>query len=151
MTTFYKKQGRRYVPVSEYDSEFHDSIREGTHLVVSRPGYTSRRFNVEPALAPMIAAGYIAEEKISKVIMDELAFKPEHGPLTPAQLEAWENYKQAMGDSLCRLSSNSIMNAVRAGVNEMVKESSKLMEYPSVKNSYDQFVLLSKLVSENKE
>ena len=35
---FYEKQGRKYVPVSEYDNDFLDSFTQGTHLVMSYPG-----------------------------------------------------------------------------------------------------------------
>lgn len=145
MTTFYKKVGRRYHPVSEYDSELMDSYPEGTHLTICRPGTRSRRYNVEPAIAPMIAAGAIAEERITKSIMDQLSFAPVHKPITVEQKEAWENMKKAYGEDLCRLSSGSISEAVRAGVNEMVKEAEKLLENPALKNSYDNFILLSKL------
>jgi hypothetical protein len=36
--TFYRKRGRRYVPVNEYDQELLDSFPQGTHLVMCYPG-----------------------------------------------------------------------------------------------------------------
>ena len=44
---YYEKKGRRYVPVAEYDNDFMDSLTKGTHLVMSYPGGTSRRFNIK--------------------------------------------------------------------------------------------------------
>lgn len=145
MTTFYKKVGRRYIPVSEYDSELTYAYPKGTHLTICLPGSSSRRYNVEPEFVPMIAAGGYAEEAITKVIMEKLSFAPETTPLTTEQLEAWEKFKEAMGENRCRLSSGSIMEAVRAGVNAMAEEAKELLENPALQNSYDNFILLSKL------
>jgi len=145
MTTFYIKKGRRYHPVSEYDSDLLDAFPEGSHLTICNPGIRSRRYHIDPALAPMIVAGSIAEDRITKVIMDKLSFEPESTPITPEQKEAWENMRKVFGEDLCRLKSGSVMEAVRAGVNEMVKEAAELLENPALQNSYDNFILLSKL------
>ena len=145
MTVFYKKQGRRYIPVSEYDQELNDAIREGTHLIISTPGKLTRRYNVDPSFAPMIAAGIIAEDAISDVIMKALSFTPERPPVTPEQKAAWEQMVEAWGDELCRLQSGSILEAIRAGIDEMVRHSAELLENPALKQSYDNFILLSKL------
>lgn len=56
-TIFYKKEGRKYVPVYEYDQELLDAFPKGTHLVQVYPGGSSRRFNIQPNYAAMIAAG----------------------------------------------------------------------------------------------
>ena len=82
---FYKKVGRKYVPVYEYDQTLMDSFPKGSHLVLCYPGGSSRRFNVDPAYAPMIAAGRVAEDAISKAIMDATEFSaypcmPPHMP-----------------------------------------------------------------------
>lgn len=36
--TFYRKKGRRYIPVAEYDSELSHSFGEGHSLVYCKPG-----------------------------------------------------------------------------------------------------------------
>jgi hypothetical protein len=51
---YYEKIGRKYVPVSEYDGDYHLSFPKGNHLVMCYPGGSSRRFNVEPALAALL-------------------------------------------------------------------------------------------------
>lgn len=145
MTTFYIKKGRKYLPVSEYDSELGDAWPEGTHLTVSVPGQCSRRYNIEPAFAPMIAAGKTAEDRITQVISDKLSFRPEQLPVTPEQHAAWENMRQVWGDEMCRLQSGSIGEAVRAGVDEMVQVATELMQNPALQNSYNNFILLSQL------
>lgn len=50
---YYEKQGRRYVPVYEYDSEFLDSFPKGNHLVMVYPGGSSRRYNIDPNYAAL--------------------------------------------------------------------------------------------------
>jgi hypothetical protein len=145
MTTFYKKVGKRYIPVSQFDSELLSAYPNGTHLTICIPGKSSRRFNIEPAFAPMIAAGGYAEEAIAQVMMEKLSLSPQKYPLTIEQKKAWENFKEVMGEDNCRLSSGSIMEAVRAGVNVMAEEAKELLENPALQNSYDNFILLSKL------
>jgi hypothetical protein len=61
---FYEKQGRRYVPEAEYDNELLDSFPKGNHLVMCYPGGSSRRFNIDPNYAAMIAAGRVAEDAV---------------------------------------------------------------------------------------
>lgn len=53
---YYEKIGRKYVPVREYDSDFMDAWPKGTHLVMSYPGGQSKRYNIDPNYAAMIAA-----------------------------------------------------------------------------------------------
>ena len=72
---YYEKKGRRYVPVSEYDNDYLDSFPKGNHLVMCYPGGSSRRFNIDPNYASMIAAGRVAEDAISKSIMDASALR----------------------------------------------------------------------------
>jgi hypothetical protein len=58
---YYLKEGRKYIPVSEYDSDLLDSFPKGTHIVMCYPGGKSTRYGIDPAYAPMIAAGRLAE------------------------------------------------------------------------------------------
>ena len=64
---YYEKRGRRYVPVAEYDGDFMDSYTHGTHLLMVYPGGQSRRYNIDPAYAPMIAAGRVAEDLVAQL------------------------------------------------------------------------------------
>jgi hypothetical protein len=92
---FYVKKGRRYVPHSTYSNEFCDAFPKGTHLVQSYPGGSLRRYNIDPAYAPMVAAGRIAEDVISKRLHDATEIRRntrnKETPLTPGQKAAWEN------------------------------------------------------------
>jgi hypothetical protein len=144
---FYEKVGRRYVPVSEYDSEYLDSFREGVHLVISYPGGQSRRFNIDPAFGPMIAAGRFAEDAISRRIMDVSAMrsKTDRKPLTPEQVSAWEALQAAFGDEMYPLEYCSYREAAEEGVKAMQIEAEKMLENPAVKKAWDNFMLVWQL------
>lgn len=147
---YYVKEGRKYVPVAEYDNDLMDSFSKGTHLVMVYPGGSSRRYNIEPALAPMIAAGRVAEDAISKTIMDASALRvPErHQPLTPEQKAAWEHLAGTFGQEKYALEWCSYREAAEAGVKAMQEEADKLMQHDSVRKAYDHFMLMCQLVKE---
>jgi hypothetical protein len=142
---YYEKVGRKYVPVAEYDNDFLDSFTKGNHLVMSYPGGTSRRFNIEPALAPMIAAGRVAEDAICRAISKAAELRPQRTPLTPRQKQAWEELAAAFGDELCTLQGLSIHDCAQAGVEAMQTEADKLMKNESVRKSYEHFQMMCEL------
>ena len=76
--TFYVREGRRYRPVREYDPEFMDAKPHGAHVTVVRPHGSITRYNIEPDLAPMIAAGTIAADAISEVLVRASEFRLDH-------------------------------------------------------------------------
>jgi hypothetical protein len=142
---YYEKVGRKYVPVAEYDNEFLDSFTKGNHLVMCYPGGTSRRFNIEPALAPMIAAGRLAEDAICRAISKAADLRPQRTLLTPRQKKAWEELAEAFGDELCTLQGLSIHDCAEAGVQAMQAEADKLLKNDSVRKSYEHFQLMCEL------
>lgn len=147
---FYKKVGRKYIPVSEYDNELLDAFPKGTHLVMSYPGGQSRRFNIDPNYAALIAAARVAEDAISKCIMDASALRvPEKNrPLTEEQRQAWENFNKAMGKEVYALEWCSYREAAEAGISAMIDEADKLMKHESVRKAYEHFVLMCELTKE---
>lgn len=150
---FYIKKGRRYVPHSTYSSEFCDSFPKGTHLVQSYPGGSMRRFNIDPAYAPMIAAGRVAEDKISEVIRKatDLRMTPRSTPLTPKQKKAWDNLVKEFGEEARYLEWPSAREACEAAVKAMVDEAEKLMQNETVKQAYEHFLLLCELTKTHKD
>jgi hypothetical protein len=152
-TIFYKKVGRKYEPVSEYDQTLMDAFPKGTHIVMCYPGGQSRRYNIDPALAPMIAAGRVAEDAISKTIMEKSALRvPERQqPLTPEQLAAWQHLASTFGEEKYALEWCSYREASEAGVKAMMEEAEKLMSNESVRKAYDHFMLMCELTKERNE
>ena len=148
---YYEKRGRRYYPVAEYDGTYMDSFPKGNHLVMCYPGGTSRRFNVEPNHAAMIAAGRVAEDAICRAISKASELRPKNTPLTEAQQKAWKKLAKEMGDELCTLYGLSVRDCAEAGVKAMQEEADKLMTNPAVKKAYEHFMLVCELTKETHE
>ena len=146
---YYVKEGRKYVPVAEYDNDLMDSFHKGNHLVMVYPGGVSRRFNIEPALAPMIAAGRFAEDAVCTAMAKASELRPQRTPLTEAQRKAWRALADAFGDDLCTLSGASVRDCAEAGVKAMQEEADRLMQNEAVRNAYEQFLLVCELTKGN--
>lgn len=147
---FYKKVGRRYVPVSEYDSELLDAFPKGNHLVMSYPGGASRRFNIDPALAPMIAAGRYAEDAICRKIQEATELRPMNREIDAETQRKWKKFISTIPEDFrFMFSHGSARDAAEAGVKAMQEEADRLMQHESVRKSYDHFMLMCKLVKDN--
>lgn len=142
---FYKKVGRRYVPVHEYDSELMDALPKGNHLLSVYPGGASRRYNIDPAYAPMLAASRVAEDAICKAILKASELRPPNTPITAEQKKAWHALAEAFGSELCTLRGLSIRDCAEAGVKAMQDEADKLLTNPAVKLAYDHFLMVAEL------
>lgn len=142
---YYIKQGRKYLPVAEYDQDLMDSFHKGTHIVMVYPGGSSLRYNIDPAYAPMIAAGRVAEDAVSRAISKAAELRPKNTPITEAQQKAWKKLAKEMGDELCTLYGLSVRDCAEAGVKAMQEEADKLMKHEAVKQAYDHFMFVAKL------
>ena len=148
---FYEKVGRRYVPVSEYDQTLLDGFPKGTHIVMCYPGGQSRRYNIDPNHAAMIAAGRVAEDAICDAIRKASEMKPQRTPITPGQKKAWEKLAKEFGDDLATLNLGSARDLAEAGISAMIAEADQLMTHPAVRDAYEQFQTVCELVkSSNK-
>lgn len=145
---FYKKQGRRYVPVSEYDNEYLDSFPKGDHLVSVYPGGSSRRFRVDPAFAPMIAAGRYAEDAMSNALIKASEMRPKSAPMTEEQRAAWDRLIDVFGEEARYLQWPSARDVAELGVKAMQEEADRLMQNDSVRKAYEHFMLMCKLTKE---
>jgi hypothetical protein len=146
---YYEKQGRKYVPVSEYDNDFLDSFTKGTHLVMSYPGGKSTRYNIDPNYAAMIAAGRVAEDAICKAISKASELRPKSTPITEGQRKAWRKLAKEFGDELCTLNGLSVHDCAEAGIKAMQVEADKLLTNPSVRKAYERFMLIAELTKEH--
>lgn len=145
---YYEKQGRKYVPVSEYDNDLIDSFTKGSHLVIIYPGGSSRRYNIDPDYAAMIAAGRVAQDAIGRAISKASELRPQKTPLTEGQRRAWKKLAKEFGDELCTLNGTSAYDSAEAGVKAMMEEADKLMTNPAVRKAYDKFIMLCELTRE---
>jgi hypothetical protein len=149
-TIFYIKKGRKYIPHSTYSSEFCDSFPKGTHLVDVYPGGSSRRFNIDPAYAPMIAAARVAEDAISKAVVAASEMRPRNKPITEKQKKAWENLAKSFGDERYYIEIPSAREIAEAGVKALQEEAKMLYCNEAVRKAYDHFILMCELTKESK-
>ena len=145
---YYEKIGRKYVPVSEYDSDYLDSFSKGTHLLMVHPGGQSRKFNIDPDYAGLIAASRVAEDAMCKALNKASELRPARTPITPAQQRAWKKLAKEFGDELCTLNGASIHDIAEAGIKALQKEANVLYSNAAVKKAYDHFILLCELTKE---
>ena len=145
---YYEKVGRKYVPVSEYDSNLIDAFTKGNHLVMCYPGGQSRRFNVDPNYASMIAASRVAQDAMCRAISKASELRPSHPPITEGQRKAWRKLSKEFGDELCTLQGPSAYDIAEAGIKALQAEADVLYCNPAVRKAYDHFILLCKLTKE---
>lgn len=148
--TYYIKVGRRYEPVHEYDSDLIDSFPKGNHLVQCYPGGKLTRYNVDPAYAPMIAAGRVAEDVIADALRRASDLRPAPKELTKGQLKAWKALSKEFGENCHVLTWPSARDAAQAAVEAMQKEAEEVLKNPSVRAAYDHFLLLCELTKEHR-
>ena len=145
---YYERVGRKYVPVAEYDGDFMDSYTHGTHLLMVYPGGASRRYNINPDYAAMIAAGRVAQDAICRAISKASELRPQKTPLTPGQQRAWRKLAKEFGDELCTLNGTSAYDSAEAGVQAMQEEADKLLANPTVRKAYERFLFVADLTRE---
>ena len=148
---YYEKKGNRYVPVAEYDSELIDSFTKGTHLVMTYPGGQSRRYNIDPAYAPMIAAGRVAEDAICDALRKASDLRPSSKIITEGQRLAWIKLSEEFGQDAHMLTWPSARDTADAAVKAMIAEAEKLMSNPSVQKAYERFIMICELTKEHNE
>lgn len=143
---FYEKVGRRYLPVAEYDSEYLDSFVQGNHLVMCYPGGQSRRYNIDPNHAAMIAAGRMAEDAICAALRQASELRPQKALLTEGQRKAWKKLAKELGDDAAVLTVPSARDIAEAAVQAMIAEAETMMQHPAVQDAYEHFQTVWKLV-----
>ena len=151
-TIFYRKVGRRYEPVYEYDQELMDALPKGAHLILVYPGGKSTRYHVDPNHAAMIAAGRVAEDAISKKLMEASEIRLQRPDrervLTEEERAAWENLVRVFGDSARQLEWPSIRECAEAAVEAMQAEADQLLAHPAARKAYERFLTVCRLVNE---
>lgn len=146
---YYEKVGRKYVPVHEYDEYLMDGLPYGNHLIMCYPGGQHTRYNVDPALAPMIAAGRLAEDRMTEAVSKASKMRPRRTQLTENQQQAWQSLNRALGDDVYTLEIASAREIAEAGIKALQEEAEKLMTNPAVKLAYEQFLFVCELTKKN--
>lgn len=151
---FYEKVGRRYRPVAEYDNELLDSFGKGTHLVMCYPGGQSRRYNITPNHAALIAGARVAEDAMCKAINQAVQMRHDEyndRVLTNEQHAAWEHFVEVMGERGRYVKYSSVRDIADAGIQAIVDEAAELMKNSAVKQAYEQFLLVCELTKQQEK
>jgi hypothetical protein len=148
--TYYKKVGKKYIPVSEYDSYIHQSLEEGYHLIYSKPGYRTTQKLINPDYAKLIGACYVAEQTLTHELMQSLKMRPTQPPLTEEQIQAWDNLEKSFKNTKVLIEYPSVKECVIRTMKIMQEEADKLMTNPTVRKAYENFMLVCEL-SKNQE
>lgn len=150
MPTLYKKVGRRYVPAGH---SFESSIfTEGSHVVVCKPGVKHYIYNVDPYLAPLIAASMYAREKIGSAIYAARTYELDIDKkiMTDEQIQTWNRLVELLEDRRATLTVKSADDAATEGLQVLAEEADKLLKVPAVKKAFEQFMTLCQLTLEKK-
>ena len=148
---YYEKVGRKYVPVAEYDSDYLDAFPKGSALVMCYPGGQSRRYNIDPNYAALIAAARVAEDAMIHAMRKASELKPKQTPITEGQRRAWLKLAQEFGDELATLNGASSYDITQAGLKALKDEAAKLLTNPAVKAAYDQFLFVCALTKQQEK
>jgi hypothetical protein len=148
-TGIYKKVGRRYVEIGEYDNEMIDYVPMGATLIIKQKGMTSRCYNVDPDVVPMMAAAKYCEDAVSKKIMQatelRASYRMRQKEMTIGQRKAWARLIKEFGEDARQLEWPSAREAAEAAGLALQEEAEKLLENESIKAAYEHFQLLCKL------
>lgn len=145
--TFYRKVGRKYVPVREYDDEFYHALPYGTHMIMVKPNGRSTRWRIDPDYASMVAAGLYVREAVVDAVMEISRLEPVKTPMTPEQIEAWRAFNAAMGDSI-GLRGTSAWTIAEAATDKMQECAADLLKNESVRAAWEQFMMVCKLAKD---
>ena len=121
----------------------------GTHIVMVYPGGSSRRYQIDPNHAAMIAAGRVAEDAISQAIVKASEMRAHRKPITEEQAQAWRALSEAFGDERYAVEIPSAREIAEAGVKAMQVEADRLMRNPIVRKAYERFLFVAELAREN--
>lgn len=152
---YYKKVGRRYIPISEYDGNLHYAITKGKHLIVSMdPGITSYHYNIDPAFAPVLAAAKYGEQALSNAIVRATDLRMStrgDRKLTDEQHKAWQHLVEVFGDEARQLEWPSARGAAEEVIKVLAEEADKMLKLPAVKLAYEQFMMVYKLTKDEND
>lgn len=138
----YERRGRRYHPVSEYDPKVTDAFPEGFTLVHVKPGCSSYRFGVSPAVPELLAAAKILEDAMLNAMHEAAKYKPEPIPATEEEREAWKHLEAVLeknegaGRRMLRLWGCSAHDMIAAGIKVLEDYVKEQMEKPDA-SSHD--------------
>ena len=148
---YYEKQGRKYVEVGEYDSDFLDSFPMGTSLVIKEKGSTMRRYGVDPAFIELLAAATILSDELSGLIYEASKARPERSPITEEQRDAWQHFSKVMGEEMHMLKYGSCRDIADKFLDIIRERAEGVSANPLVEDAREAYLTAVALTKDHKD
>ena len=149
-TVYYKKEGRKFVPVSYYDSKMCDAVTEGATLIVKQKNLTMRRRNVDIDYAPILAATMATKESLSNTLIKASEARPHRKQLTEEELADWQSLIDKHGDNFQYIEYPSAYESVEAALEFLAKQVVTAHKNEAVLEAWNHYKLLVALTLEEK-
>ena len=147
-TVYYVREGKKYKPVSYYDSDICNSFPAGASLVVKNKNSTMRRHNIDIDYAPVLAAMIILREELVDIVLEASKAQEPKFDLTDEQRHAWENLISVMGESARSLTYKSSYEVCENIVERAIEKGNQYFKNPVVQSAYQQFLIVYELTKE---
>jgi hypothetical protein len=149
---FYKKEGRKYVPVSYYDSNALNGVPQGATLIVKQGHLTMRKYDVDIESAPLVAAVMSMQDRVSSAIHKETEARPHTRQLTEQERDDWQKLIDKHGELFRYMEYASCREIAENLLTELQKDVEKAHTNPSVKEAFEHYkFLLALTVKEQNE
>jgi hypothetical protein len=116
----YRKQGKRYIQVTDDNSYF--GLQEGYWLVKVAPGCTSIRQCVYPNKAEIQAAAHNKQDELMEIIRKAGEARPRTIKLTKEEHKDWEAFIKKHGESFNMLCYPSLQEVTEKIIDELLKK-----------------------------
>ena len=147
----YRREGRRYIPVSLIDHEWR-TFPNGSHLVVADlPGRTIYRYNVANEDAAVLAALVRCEDHLVEALWAQTSIQPSRPPITAEQRAAWEKFVEVMGDSGRTITYKSTQQAVSDALRSINARVEETLVDQRVIEAYEKFKTVVTMISTTSE
>ncbi|MCX7592624.1 MAG: hypothetical protein N2235_02470 [Fischerella sp.] len=142
---YYRKEGRKYVPVAESAIDLFEALPYGFYVVeVNSTGQHSRR-GIDPRFADFAAAALHLKSRLVDILLDASRAKlSAKQPLTPEQLAAWQELNRVFGDSISLLHP-SLQDIAAQFLEEIQRKAQELHDNPTVRAAYEQYLMAVEL------
>jgi len=124
MSTLYKKEGKRYIPVAEYGDEWATSHQHGIHLVVSMP-YIKQTIRISDKWFDPVQVStlYTCADRIASALREIDTLAPSHH-MTDKQKSAWDAFLKTMPKDFCThgcLQKKHLNEVIRTSLDSILK------------------------------
>lgn len=146
--TIFRKVGRKYVPVGEYDPAFMDHWPYGINMVVVRDGHTMYRYQVDPNTAGLLGAGLMCKDAIAKAIHQAAEMRPNPAPVSERARELWEELREELGAGAYFLEYPAVSEIANAAIRELHDQFEEIVKDEGAREAFNRFLTIAYLTKE---